>query len=1080
MKKAPIICMLLLAIVLLFAACGGNDNPLSNNEGNNNEAPVHTHSFSEWDTTVNPTCTEDGTKVRYCSCGEKQSETVVMLGHTPADAVIEDKVDATYEANGSYNEVVRCVTCGEKLSEVLHTIPMLKHVPAEAVTENVMAATCYGEGSYDTVVYCSDCDAELERTRHIIDKIAHTPDNAVEENFVDSTCYSDGSKDIVVYCSVTECHAELERNIETISKKAHIPAIAVEENRVEATFEKDGSYQIVIYCSVAECYEELERTTYTLDMLVHHPGSVVIENEIAATCSKTGSYDEVIYCLDDNCGHKELSRKTITVDVIPHINGAAIEENRVDATCYSEGRYENVVYCSVCNTELFRNTVTLAKISHVPADAVVENLVNATCTTDGKYDEVVYCGVAECNAQISRATKIIDALGHTEVIDAAVEATCTTTGLTEGKHCYVCNEVLIKQEIIFGKHSFANQICSTCGEHEYFIFTLLKDNTYSIKARSTDSMPKMLTIPSEFNGITVTEISIGAFAECNTIEQILIPETIKKIYEKAFCDCENLFNIIFNATECRNGYSKNIFLGAGSATDGISVTIGSNVKRIPEYLFAVETELGWWKDTNNIISVEFLEGSVCEEIGFAAFHLSKKLTTIILPDSVTFIDIAAFEMCTSLESIYIPVGVTGIPHEVFNRSDSLTDIYYQGSREQWAEFSVGAWNDPFLSAKVHYCASTPDEYFIFDLLDDGTYSIKANDPDLLPDNVILPSVYDGKPVTKIEDFGFSSCNNIKTITIPSSITSIGGYAFYYCANLSEVLLTDGLLEIDYNAFFGCAQLASIFIPETVIIIGSGAFSGCTSLNSIRIPNSITSISTNMFSGCTQLTDIEIGSSVTTIENSAFYYTVLNNVYYRGTREQWDNISICGDNDAILNAAIHFKEEYVPTPDEYFNFTLLEDGTYSIGVKLEYQYSMPSLVVIPSSYNGVPVTAIDEFAFMPDRNGYNGNKTIISIIIPESVKKIGMAAFSNCESLTSIKLPSSITYISASAFQVCTNLKDVYIPISVLGIHDVVFNHCNNLENIYYEGSETLWESIKIGNWNDPIYNATIHYNAIIP
>ena len=94
MKKAPIICMLLLAIVLLFAACGGNDNPLSNNEGNNNEAPVHTHSFSEWETTVKPTCTEDGTKVRYCSCGEKQSETVVMLGHTPADAVIEDKVEA--------------------------------------------------------------------------------------------------------------------------------------------------------------------------------------------------------------------------------------------------------------------------------------------------------------------------------------------------------------------------------------------------------------------------------------------------------------------------------------------------------------------------------------------------------------------------------------------------------------------------------------------------------------------------------------------------------------------------------------------------------------------------------------------------------------------------------------------------------------------------------------------------------------------------------------------------------------------------------------------------------------------------
>ena len=112
----------------------------------------HTHEFGEWDVTKSPTCLAEGEKARYCSCGEKQTEVVVALGHTPADAVIEDKVDATYDADGSYNEVVRCMTCGEKLSESAHIIPMLKHTPAEAVTENVIDATCYSEGSYDTVV----------------------------------------------------------------------------------------------------------------------------------------------------------------------------------------------------------------------------------------------------------------------------------------------------------------------------------------------------------------------------------------------------------------------------------------------------------------------------------------------------------------------------------------------------------------------------------------------------------------------------------------------------------------------------------------------------------------------------------------------------------------------------------------------------------------------------------------------------------------------------------------------------------------------------------------------------------------
>jgi hypothetical protein len=184
MKKILLICVLLLAIVLSFAACGDNDSPPINNEGSNNETP-HTHSFGEWEVTVKPTCTKDGTKVRYCSCGEKQSEIVAFLGHTPVDAVIEDKVEATYEADGSYKEVVRCATCNEKLSETSHVIPMLKHTPADAVEENRVEATCYSEGSYDTVVYCSDCGVELERTKHTVAKVAHTPATAVEENLVD-------------------------------------------------------------------------------------------------------------------------------------------------------------------------------------------------------------------------------------------------------------------------------------------------------------------------------------------------------------------------------------------------------------------------------------------------------------------------------------------------------------------------------------------------------------------------------------------------------------------------------------------------------------------------------------------------------------------------------------------------------------------------------------------------------------------------------------------------------------------------------------------------------------------------------
>ena len=64
-----------------------------------------------------------------------------------------------------------------------------------------------------------------------------------------------------------------------------------------------------------------------------------------------------------------------------------------------------------------------------------ENVVEATCTEDGSYDSVVYCSV--CGEEISRDTVTVPALGHTEEIIPAVEATCTEPGLTEGKKCSV-------------------------------------------------------------------------------------------------------------------------------------------------------------------------------------------------------------------------------------------------------------------------------------------------------------------------------------------------------------------------------------------------------------------------------------------------------------------------------------------------------------------------------------------------------------------------------------------------------------------------------------------------------------------
>ena len=249
----------------------------------------------------------------------------------------------------------------------------------------------------------------------------------------------------------------------------------------------------------------------------------------------------------------------------------------------------------------------------------------------------------------------------------------------------------------------------------------------------------------------------------------------------------------------------------------------------------------WKSNRKNIIKVVFENGVT--DMGDLQFYSLQNVQTVVIGSGIQVINPAAFGGCAKLKSVKLSEGLKEIRSSAFMDCTALKSIVLPESMEMLGEYSF--------SYSGMSSINFPEN---LEVIAEGVFTGSQFQ------TVTIPSW-----LTRIPDDLFYGCTKLQSVTIPDTVTCIGNGSFGYCPSLSSIDFPAGLQEIGSYAFSECSGIDGYVLPEGIRKVGERAFLS-SNAGYIVIPESLEKI-----------------------EGDTLGLIYQGNIYYAGSREQFDRL-----------------------------------------------------------------------------------------------------------------------------------------------------------------------------------------------